>query len=83
MLLVLLLLLVLTLLLPLLLLLLLVFRDATEVLEMFAADTGPVPCDEDCDEDDDCEDVFDGEFSKESFLPFLLRAVVDGRCSDE
>lgn len=56
-------------------LLLLVFRDATEVLEMFAADTGPVPC-EDCDEDDDdCEDVFDGECSKESFLPFLLTAV--------
>lgn len=49
----------LTLLLP---LLVLAFRDATEVLEMFAADTGPVPC-EDCDEDDDCEDVFDGECS--------------------
>lgn len=65
-------LLVLTLLVP---LLLLVFRDATEVLEMFAADTGPVPC-EDCDEDDDdCEDVFDGDCSKESFLPFLLTAV--------
>lgn len=72
MLLVLLLVLTLLLLLP---LLLLVFRDATEVLEMFAADTGPVPC-EDCDEDDDdCEDVFDGECSKESFLPFLLTAV--------
>lgn len=65
-------------------LVLLVFRDATEVLEMFAADTGPVPCDEDCDEDDDCEDVFDGEFSKESFLPFFPRTVaVIGRCSDE
>lgn len=53
-------------------LLLVVFRDATEVLVSFAADNEPAPC-EDCDEDDDdCEDVFDGDCSKESFLPFLL-----------